>query len=308
MRKRHHHARIPRLLIFAAATLLISGLLAVVSALSVPALAMEITGHKDKLFALPTILEQSADGMFQIIDYREMRDINGRDQIVERRVKRNYVDLSVRRKTRMRLFSGNGRQLEIGEAGQFEGGRFAVIFIHGRNGDRRLGMDDYRFGGNFNRLKNLAVKNNGVYIAPSVRSFDDNGVADITALIAGFKSQSGGAPVILACGSMGSIICLSLARDVAAAKMISGMVLLGGSPDDGLPGSALAKNKTPIAFMHGSADTVYSHEAQRAIFAALRTRYPGYPTKFQLLNSGSHGSPIRMIDWKSILSDMLAPY
>ena len=102
-------------MLFAAASLLISGLLAVVPMWSAPVAAMEITGHKDKLFALPAILEQSADGAFQIIDYREMRDINGRDQIVERRVKRNYVDLSVRRKTRMRIFSGDGRRLEIGE-------------------------------------------------------------------------------------------------------------------------------------------------------------------------------------------------
>jgi len=308
VRKRHHHARIPRILLFAAASLLISGVLAVVPKWSVPVAAFEIAGHKDSLFALPPVLEKSADGAFQIIDYREMRDINGRDQIVERRVKRNYVDLSVRRKTRLRMFSGDGRRLEIGEAGQFEGARFAVIFIHGRNGDRRLGMDDYRFGGNFNRLKNLAVKNGGVYIAPSVRSFDDNGVADIAALIAVFKRQSVGAPVILACGSMGSIICLSLARDRTAAKMISGMVLLGGSPDEGLPASALAKARTPITFMHGSADAVYSHEAQRAVFDALRAKYPGYPTQFLLLNGGSHGSPIRMIDWKSILSDMLASH
>lgn len=45
-------------------------------------------------------------------------------------------------------------------------------------------MNDYTFGGNFNRLKNLAVANGGTYYVPSVRSFDDNGVADVAALIA----------------------------------------------------------------------------------------------------------------------------
>ncbi len=36
-----------------------------------------------------------------------------------------------------------------------------MIFIHGRGGDRKLGANDKRFGGNFNRLKNLAVDNGG---------------------------------------------------------------------------------------------------------------------------------------------------
>ena len=45
-------------------------------------------------------------------------------------------------------------------------------------------MNDYTFGGNFNRLKNLAVANGGTYYVPSVRSFDEKGVADVAALIA----------------------------------------------------------------------------------------------------------------------------
>lgn len=270
--------------------------------------ALEIVGHKDNLFALPAILEQSDDGAFQIVDYRELRDINQRDEITERRVRRKYVDLSVRPKTRMRVFTGNGRQLPIGEAGRIDGARFAVIFIHGRNGDRRLGMDDFRFGGNFNRLKNLAVKNGGVYIAPSVSRFDDDGVADIEALIAGIKAQSGGAPVILACGSMGSIICLSLARNNIASKTIAGMVLLGGMPDGALAKSPLVKGRVPIAFVHGSNDSVYPFLAQKSVFDAIRANYPAYPARFVLLNTGSHGSPIRMIDWKTTLSWMLAPY
>ena len=91
-------------------------------------------------------------------------------------------------------------------------------------------------------------------------------------------------------------------------KMISGMVFLGGIPDDKLPASALVRNKTPISFMHGSADSVYSHETQRAVFEAIRAKFPGYPAKFQLLNGGSHGSPIRMVDWKLVISEMLAPF
>ncbi len=269
---------------------------------------MSLEGHKDRLFALPAILSQSADGAFVVVDYQEMRDINGRDQIPERRVKRNYVDLSVRRKSRMRTIEAAGRRVEIGEAGTFDGARFAVIFIHGRAGDRRLGMDDFRFGGNFNRIKNLAANNGGVYIAPTVREFGPSGVADVEGIVGSFRAANPGAPVIIACGSMGSIICLSMARDQNAVANLAGMILLGGMPDPDLPATPLVKAGVPLAFVHGSNDSVYDWERQKAVFEAIRKRRPSYPARFVLLNTGSHGSPVRMIDWKMTLDRMLSPY
>lgn len=274
----------------------------------VEASAFALESHKDGLFALPPVLSRSADGAFVVVDYREMRDINGRDQIPERRVKRNYVDLSVRRKSRMRVFEGEGRRVDIGEAGRFEGARFAVIFIHGRNGDRRLGMDDFRFGGNFNRLKNLAADSGGVYIAPTVREFGPSGVADVEAVITRFRASNPGAPVVLACGSMGSIICLNIAREADIAGALAGMILLGGMPDTGLPATPLVKAGVPVAFVHGSGDSVYAWERQKAVFDAIRAKKSSYPTSFVLLNTGSHGSPIRMIDWRETLNGMLARY
>ena len=47
---------------------------------------------------------------------------------------------------------------------------------------RKQGVDDFTFGGNFNRLKNLAAANGGTYYAPSVRSFDAAGVAEVVAV------------------------------------------------------------------------------------------------------------------------------
>lgn len=270
--------------------------------------AFALKSHKDDLFALPQVLSRSSDGSFIVVDYQEMRDINGRDQIPERRVKRKHVDLSVRRKSTMATFEGGGRRVEIGVSGNFNRARFAVIFIHGRNGDRRLGMNDFRFGGNFNRIKNLAAKNGGVYIAPSVREFGASGVADVEAIIAEFRGRNPGAPVVLACGSMGSIVCLSLARDSGAVSNLSGMILLGGMPDPDFSSSALVKAGVPVTFVHGSNDSVYDWERQKAVFDAIRARRASYPARFILLNTGSHGAPIRMIDWRETLNDMFAPF
>jgi len=259
---------------------------------------------KDDLFSNQTVLSTGDGGASQVIDYQEMRDINGRDDTPERRVKRQYVDLAPKRVQEMETVSVAGRSIDVGRVGQPSGQAFTVIFIHGRGGDRRLGMNDYTFGGNFNRLKNLAVENGGTYYAPSVKSFDQNGVADIAALIADAKAKSGGKPVILACASMGSFICYGISRDAAAVANLNGMAILGGAVDPDFPKSAFIKAKKPVWFTHGSQDSVYSADQQGSTFRGLLKT--GVPTRFTLYQSGTHGTPVRMTDWRAVLNWILA--
>src|SRR5690606_26019486 len=148
--------------------------------------------------------------------------------------------------------------LEIGRVGPASGQKFTVIFIHGRGGDRRLGLNDYRFGGNFNRLKNLTVRGGGTYIAPSMKSFDAKGVQQLKELIAFSHQASGGQPVILACASMGSFLCYGASRDAELVSHLRSMVILGGAVDPDFPKSAFIKAKKPVYFTHGSRDKTYS--------------------------------------------------
>ncbi|MEC9463853.1 MAG: alpha/beta fold hydrolase [Pseudomonadota bacterium] len=255
---------------------------------------------KDDLFSAQTVLESRDGGDFTVVDYDEMRDINGRDSIPERRVKDRYVSLKVRRLQENQTLPLPTGPLDVGRVGQDQGQAFTVIFIHGRGGDRRLGLNDISFGGNFNRLKNLAAESGGTYYAPSVRSFDEKGVADIAALIAHASAQSGGRPVVLACASMGSFICWGISRDAEAVSNLAGMAILGGAPDPALPKSAAAKARLPIWFTHGSRDSVYAAEDQIAIYDKLRNA--GQPVRFTLFETGSHGTPVRMTDWRSVLN------
>ncbi|TDK38628.1 alpha/beta hydrolase [Rhizobium deserti] len=280
--------------------------LAVLAAL-VPASAYaqqaQLKPFKDELFSRQTVLQSTDGDTYKVVDYREMRDINGRDREPERRVKDTYVELGVRREQVNETLNLAGRRLDVTRVGQAERAAFTVIFIHGRGGDRRLGVNDYTFGGNFNRLKNLVVSNGGTYYSPSVTSFDVNGVADVAALIRYSSHESSGKPVILACASMGSIICQGVSRDQTVVGNLKGMVILGGAPDPDLPKSALAKLKLPIYFAHGSADSVYKAEEQASVYRKLRSL--GYPTRFTLFQTGSHGTPIRMVDWREALNFIL---
>ncbi len=255
---------------------------------------------KDDLFSAQNVMETRDSGDFTIVDYDELRDINGRDSIPERRVKDRYVSLKVRRVQENQTLDLATGPMEVGRVGRDQGQAFTVIFIHGRGGDRRLGLNDISFGGNFNRLKNLAAENGGTYYAPSVRSFDEQGVANVAALIAHAAAQSAGRPVVLACASMGSFICWGISRDPAAVANLSGMAVLGGAPDPALARSAAAKAKLPIWFTHGSRDSVYAANDQIDIYRKLHSA--GQPVRFTLYETGSHGTPVRMTDWRAMLN------
>ena len=70
-------------------------------ALSSSAGAAELAPFKDGLFAYPAILEQTDVGRRLVIDYNELRDINGRDIEPERHVRRNMCRRSQRARNRM---------------------------------------------------------------------------------------------------------------------------------------------------------------------------------------------------------------
>jgi hypothetical protein len=256
---------------------------------------------KDDLFSAQTVLESRDGGAFQILDYQEMRDINGRDEIPERRVKSAYVSLGVKRaQVDETLQLADGRSLDVTRVGPSANAAFTVIFIHGRGGDRRLGVNDYTFGGNFNRLKNLAAGNFGSYYSPSVHTFDSAGVAAVAGLIAHAAAQSPGKPIILSCASMGSFICWGIARDKPSVAHLTGMAILGGATDPQFVGSAGYKKKLPIFFTHGGDDPVYAAADQIGLYGKLRKAK--YPVRFTLFQSGSHGTPVRMTDWRAVLN------
>ncbi|TCU34217.1 alpha/beta hydrolase [Rhizobium azibense] len=268
------------------------------------AAADTLAPYKEELFSRQNVLQTSDGGAFEAIEYDEMRDINGRDQIPQKRVQQKYVSLAVRKQQQDQTLSLNGRRVELTRVGPVDNAQFTVIFIHGRDGDRRLGANDYSFGGNFNRLKNLAVANGGVYYSPTVRTFDGEGVTDMAELIRYASSKSGGRPVILSCASMGSQVCWGIARDAGSVKLLKGMVVMSGVTDPDFARSAFYKAKLPLWFVHGSRDPVYAAAGQQALFEKLHEAK--YPAHFTLFQNGNHGTPIRMIDWRKVLNSILA--
>ena len=126
------------------------------------------------------------------------------------------------------------------------------LYLHGQGGSRKQGVDDFTFGGNFNRIKNLMAANGGLYLSPDFSDFGDKGAAEVAALIEHYAEQSPGAKIFVACGSMGGALCWKLAGDDAVAAKLGGLLLLGSLWDDGFLQSAAFKRKVPVFFGQGS--------------------------------------------------------
>jgi hypothetical protein len=266
--------------------------------------AQTIAPFKDAEFAAPAVLSGSWDEGLVTVDYNELRDINGRDQIPEKRAGNAYVNLSVRRAQEDLSIPTPVGDVKVVATGQSRGARFVVIYIHGQGGSRLQGADDFSFGGNFNRLKNLAARSGGLYLSPDFTDFGARGVAEIAALIGRARGGAvAGAPVIVACASQGGAICNGLALSPVGGTL-GGLLFLGASPDGRLLQSDAWLNRVPVYIGHGSADSVFAIAKVEAFYKRLAAN--GYPAKMVRFETGSHGTPIRMTDWRLVLNWMMA--
>ena len=266
----------------------------------------QLPPYKDELFQYRGILETGFGGDYVKVAYDKYIEIHKRDVVLEREVQRKYVSEKPR-------WSKSAKRLTIGEykmkyfaVGKSRGrAKFIVVYVHGSGGNRFQGVNDWTFGGNFNRIQNLVVRNGGLYLSPDFEDFEAKGAAQVKQLIKTYAEKSPGVPIFVACGSKGGQICWRLARDNYILPRLTGMLLFGSVLDKGFFKSAAFKRKLPIYFGHGSWDTVFPWKRQLDFFKRIKKTAPKYPSKFALFDTGTHGTPIRMTDWRLILNWML---
>ncbi len=268
--------------------------------------ALELASHKDRLFAYPAVLSSSDGGAYRVVDYQEMRDINARDAVPERRVEGRYISTGVRSAQQELAMKTEAGTLRFFAVGKTRGASAIVIYLHGQGGNRRQGVNDFTFGGNFNRIKNLMVRSGGLYLSPDVADFEARGKQQIAALISHYAAASPGAPVFVACGSMGGVQCWWLAEDETMVDRLGGLLLLGSLWHEAFLKSPAFAARVPVFFGHGSNDRVFPVERQEAFFRKIRASAKGYPARFVRFETGTHGTPIRMTDWRETLNWMLA--
>jgi pimeloyl-ACP methyl ester carboxylesterase len=262
--------------------------------------------YKDDLFAYPKVLNTQDDGAYVVVQYLTQRDIIDRDEIPERRTHPQYVDLVPQRTETITRGAVNVKYIGVGRTSG--GARAIVIYLHGQNGSRYQGADQWMFGGNFSRVMNLMVRNDGAYLSPDFSNFGTTGTGEIKALMQDQAEKSPGAPIFVACGSMGGRLCWNLAKDPEAAALLGGLLLVGSNHDDDFLKSPQIKGKAPafpIYLGHGTRDPIFGWQGEVDFYNKVRKAAPGYPIRFVLFDDGSHGLPIRMTDWRLVLNWML---
>lgn len=258
---------------------------------------------KDAEFALPATLSEQDGGAYRVVDYRKERDIDDRDAINERRVRKAWVSLEPTRQqkdSRLKTSAGAVRHIAVGNR---EGASIIVIYLHGQGGSRKQGADDWSFGGNFNRIKNLMTRNGGLYLSPDV-SLGKGGDVQMAELLQHYLERSPSAKLIIACGSAGGRIGHLLLRDPVIANRLDGFLLLGSFPDPGFTSTSAFQARVPVYIGHGSNDSVAPIGTMENFYRSLRSA--GVPTRMVRFETGSHGTPIRMTDWRSVINWMLS--
>ena len=260
---------------------------------------------KESAFRYRTPLEVSDGGRFLKIPYDELVDINKRDEVPVRKVRSFFIQkLPPGTEKELEYQAGATKQLYRAMGALDGGSKITMIYIHGRGGSRDWGFDDERFGGNFNRLKNMMLKAGGAYIAPDFTDFEEQGLSQIKALIAKYRPLTSG-KLVVACGSLGNSHCWRLAADGQVSRQIDGMVVLAGFPDERFLAWATVKpggRAIPLVIGHGSWDPDYDYKPMLEMFQKLRAKSPNYPVRYLLFETGKHGAPVRMIDWRDTLN------
>ncbi len=287
--------------------IVIAAVLAATVSLAAAAGGYRLAPFKDDLFKYPAILETRDGGNYVLVDYSKQRDLYGRDTIVEKQAKPEYVEPVGAASYE---YEGAGHDtLKYMGTGKVNGGAKAVvIYIHGMGGSRVQGVNEGMFGGNFNRIMNLMKRNDGAYLSPDFSDFGPQGAADIGNLIREQAQRSPDAAIFVACGSWGGAICWQLAADPKSVPHIAGLLLLGSNHDDRFIKSAAVAgtgHRFPVYLGHGTADPIYAWKDEVAFYNKVRAANPDYPIKVAIFNSGVHGTPIRMTDWRLILNWML---
>ncbi len=277
---------------------------------------LRIAPYKDELFAYPKVVGTLHGGDFIVVDFDQDRDVHGRDEEPLRKAFDKFVDLGVNDYKKDLLIRRDGEVVQFLAVGKADGdARLAVIYLHGLHGDRTLAMEDLRFGGNFNRVKNLMARNGGVFVSPDFSSFGAKGAREIKAVMSHYAENSEGAPIFLACASTGCRLVYRLLADPAAVAMLGGVILHGALPAGSSEETLIEldifqkpEKAVPIYIGHASSDATVPWVSKELLFRKIKEANPNYPIRFELFKGPDavHGTPIRMMDWRAVLNWMLA--
>ena len=189
--------------------------------------AFRIEPFKDELFAYPSIAASAYGGDHLTVPFSYERDVVARDVQPDEKTRPEYVDLDVVSSPQDLVLRRDGQTVRYVGVGRVDGNaKVVTIFVHGLGATRFDGLNDWRSGGNLNRIKNLMVRNDGAYLSMDYSSFPSKGRKQIAAMVSAVAEASPGAPIFLVCASIGARPCWRFAESSSAAAHVSGIFMV----------------------------------------------------------------------------------
>ena len=252
----------------------------------------QLAPYKDELFQYANVLDTQYEGDFLLVEYNRPRDLYARDVERGTKVDPKYVSLDTQAVESERTLDVGGHTIAYSNVGKVAGAKAIVIFLHGLGIGRAAGVNDWIHGGNFNRIKNLMMRNDGVYISASFSDFAKKGAAEIKALV-----LERGAPFACRAGVPGLrfrrrqhlLAPHPRSRGQAVARRPGLARLRGGHrlPEARRDSSAGGAGADHIS--SSKEDTLLGWKSQLKFFRDMKTAVPAYPIRFVLFTQGTHG-------------------
>lgn len=264
--------------------------------------------HKDDLFKYQWwILETYINWWIKLIDYSEKRDIEDRDIIDVDRVYDKYVE-KINDKNKNDIFIntpyGWTNYWEVKDNNiKNENIELIVLYFHGAWWNRHQWVNDYTFWWNFNRIQNLMIKNNGVYISPDFKDFEWKWTVEMQILIYHLLKKYPNWKLIISWASSGWTILWNIVNksEKKLVDKISGLLLIWSVTNS----KYNINNRIPIYIWHWTKDSNISYKPLFSYYNEIKKQNSIYPIKIELFKNWVHWTPIRMINWRDSINWIL---
>jgi len=267
----------------------------------------QLKSFKDDLFRFKWgIIKSTYNWDVDYIDFSIKRDVEDRDEIdvkkvydkyIEKIDKNNRQDLSFRTPFwKQNYWEVKDNNLKNTDA------KIVLFYFHGMWGNRHQWINDYSFWWNFNRIQNLMIKNKWVYISTDFKDFTNIGPQEMFLLIKKKMLEYPNAQIYLSSASSWWTLLWRLMNNNEMKQKIDGIILLGSVTN--LFNTIYDKN-IPIYIGHWTRDPNINYLNKIKFYLRMKNKNPQYPIKVELFQWWVHWTPIRMVNWKSIINWIL---
>jgi len=268
---------------------------------------LQLKPYKDDLFKyIWWVLKTEYNNNISWIDYDVIRDIEDRDIIDVDRVYDKYVELIPdwfrnERSTHSPYWTQYYWEVKDKKI-KDKDVEIVVLYFHWMWGDRHQWINDYTFGWIFNRIQNLMIKNNWVYISNDFTDFYEKWSIDMRIFLYKIRKEYPNAKIILSGASSGWTLIWNILRDEKMQDNIDWILLIGSVV---FFEHNIYDNEIPIYIGHGTRDKNINYYNKYKFYSDLKNNNYNYPIKIEFFEGWVHWTPIRMVNWKENLNWIL---